>query len=94
VETQVGADPLRTSGRLKGEIDGRCAFVLTNGVPSQSPDVLHFDGRSEVETEDGNILFSDSGGISTVWRGDLANLSTITDGSGVGGGEVCAGDDD
>jgi hypothetical protein len=82
VERQVGADPLRTRGRLKGDIEGRYAFVLTNAVPSQSPDVLHFDGRSEVQTEEGGIFFSDSGAISTVGRGNLAYLSTITDGSG------------
>ena len=82
VERQVGADPLRTRGRLKGDIEGQYAFVLTNAVPSQTPDVLHFDGRSEVETEDGKIFFSDSGAISTVGQGNLAYLSTITDASG------------
>ncbi len=82
VERQVGADPLRTRGRMKGDIEGRYAFVLTNAVPSQTPDVLHFDGRSEVETEEGTIFFSDSGAISTVGRGNLAYLSTITDGTG------------
>jgi hypothetical protein len=82
VERQVGADPLRTSGRLKGDIEGLYTFVLNNAVPSQTADVLHFDGRSEVETEDGRIFFSDSGAIGTVGRGNLAYLSTITDGSG------------
>jgi hypothetical protein len=46
------------------------------------PRRVHFDGRSEVQTEDGRISFSDSGAIGTVGRGNLAYLSTITDGSG------------
>jgi hypothetical protein len=82
-ERQVGApDPLQTRGRMEGDIEGDYAFALTRAVPSQTPDVLHFDGRSEVDTEDGKILFSDSGAVSTVGGGNLAYLSTITDGSG------------
>jgi hypothetical protein len=67
---------------LKGDIHGDYTFVVTGGSPSQAPGVGHFDGRSEVQTEDGKLFFADAGAISSVGRGNLAYLSTITDGTG------------
>ena len=81
-EQVTGADPVQSVGRLRGDIKGDYSFVLTAGSPSQTPDVVHFDGRSEVQTKDGKIFFSDAGAISNVGRGNLAYLSTIRDGTG------------
>jgi hypothetical protein len=81
-EQVVGTDPVQTRGRFKGDIRGAYSFVVTGGGPSQTPDVAHFDGRSEVQTKDGKLFFSDAGAISSVGRGNLAYLSTIRDGSG------------
>jgi hypothetical protein len=81
-EQVIGANPVRTEGRLKGDIRGDYTFVLTGGSPSQTPDVVHFDGTSEVQTEDGTIFFSDAGALTEAGRGNLAYVSTIRDGTG------------
>ena len=81
-EQVVGTGPVQTRGRLTGDIRGAYSFVLTGGAPSQTPDVAHFDGTSEVQTKDGKLFFSDAGAISNVGRGNVAYLSTIRDGSG------------
>jgi hypothetical protein len=81
-ERVISTNPVQSRGRLTGDIHGKYAFELTGVSPSQTPDVGHFDGRSHVQTEDGEIFFTDAGAVSSVGRGNLAYLSTISSGSG------------
>lgn len=72
---------LTTAGRVLGSLHGDLHFALVNQTPSLTPTVGFYDAQSSIQTDDGDVHFSEAGSIDGV-TGNFAVVQTIVGGTG------------
>jgi len=73
---------LCTAGRLTGTINGDFVFSATRLEPSDTPGVLFYTGHIVVQTQKGEVRCQDAGSFQVVAPGAVADICTITGGTG------------
>jgi hypothetical protein len=73
---------LCTAGRLEGTINGDFVFTADKLLPSDTPGVLFYTGHIVVQTSRGEVTCQDAGVFGTTGAGPVADVCTITGGTG------------
>jgi hypothetical protein len=73
---------LCTAGRFNGGIQGEFEFTATSLTPTPTAGVFFYTGTIVVHTQRGELFCADAGVFNTAGDGELADLCTITGGTG------------